>query len=70
MIKSLPISTSGIIEILVRATNSHWVPFRVVSPKRVAKNGIKYTDKIIANKNTKLQLKNLFLKIFIVNILF
>ena len=67
--KSLPSSTSGIIEMLVIVTINHCKVFSVVKLNKVAKNGVKYIPSIIKSKKTKLKLKNLFLKIFILKIL-
>ena len=70
LIKILPISTKGIIERLVIAMISHWVPVIVTKLKSDASGEIKYTHKISVKRATKLKLKNLLFSGFIVNRLF
>ena len=69
LINIFPISTSGIIEMLVASTNAHWVRVSVVSPKSEDSTGTKYTPKMSPNSIKKLKLKKWFLKIFILNML-
>ena len=64
-----PISTSGIIDMLVKITYNHCEIERVVKLNKELSVGTKYTVNISASNITKLKLKKLFLKIFILKML-
>ena len=55
---------------LVIIIDSHCLKVNLVKLNSAAADGMQYTEIIKASKNKKLKLKNLLLKIFILNMLF
>ena len=55
---------------LVNMIIDHCIKFRWVKENKVASGGKKYIERIKHNKNIKLKLKNLFLNILVLKMLF
>ena len=67
---NFPISTAGIIIMLVKITTSHCDSVSFIKPNKDASGVMKYIAKIRPSKNKKLKLKNLFFKMLILKMLF